>query len=108
LSANDWYSFLSWMPDNVKQLIEKLVDGKVHLNHNLENFVNLEKSLKVSASQLCASIIIASMLVSSALLAHAHIEPQIKGVSVLGILGFIASFVLGSMLLVNIMLSNRE
>ncbi len=106
--AEEWYGLMKWLPDNIRPFVEKLVDGKIHFNHNLENFINLEKSLKVSASQLCASIIIASMLVSSALLAHAHIEPQIRGVSVLGIMGFLAAFVLGCILLVNIVISNRE
>ena len=106
--GEDWYRFLAWMPDNLKSLAEKMNDGKFHFSHNLENFVDLEKSLKVSAGQLCASIIIAAMLISSALLAHAHIEPQIKGVSVLGIMGFVAAFTLGCILLVHILISNRE
>ncbi len=106
--GEDWYRFFAWMPDNIKPLVEKLNDGKIHFNHNLEDFVNLEKSLKVSAGQLCASIIIASMLISSGLLVHAHIEPQIRGVSVLGIMGFMGAFVLGAILLVYILISNKE
>ena len=87
------------MPSRSQEIWEQLMEGRIGFEHEIKNLQSLNNALNQSINRLCAGIVLSGMIVSSAIVLHAKIPPLFYNVSVLGLLGFLLSGILGAILL---------
>ncbi len=95
----DWSEVIQKMPSRSQELWEQLMEGRIGFEHEIKNLQSLNNVLNQSINRLCAGIVLSGMIVSSAIVLHAKIPPLFYNVSVLGLLGFLLSGILGAILL---------
>ena len=83
------------LPDDLTVLLEKIKDDKLKVNFEVEGLEDMRKTLQNASNRLTYSIIIAALSIGSSILMMAHIPPLFFGNSLLGLLGFIISGILG-------------
>jgi ubiquinone biosynthesis protein len=84
----DWDRFIDMLPRELADILQRVRDGKfdVHLEH---------RRLEATANRLVYGMLTAALFVGSCLLLSRQVPPTIGGVSVLGAVGLIFTFVLG-------------
>lgn len=83
------------LPDDLTVLLEKIKDDKLKVNFEVEGLEDMRKTLQNASNRLTYAIIIAALSIGSSILMMAHIPPLFFGNSLLGLLGFIISGILG-------------
>ncbi|MEG0917686.1 MAG: AarF/UbiB family protein [Myroides sp.] len=83
------------LPDDLTVLLEKIKDDKLKVNFEVEDLEDMRKTLQNASNRLTYAIIIAALSIGSSILMMAHIPPLFFGNSLLGLLGFIISGILG-------------
>ncbi|MEK7821500.1 MAG: AarF/UbiB family protein [Planctomycetota bacterium] len=100
-------NLLSHGPREARQILKKLLTGKmqVTLKHvELENFAN---ELDRSSNRLALSIILAATVISSSLVMMAKVGPTWQDMPIIGILGYLFSTMMGIWLAIGIFRSGR-
>ena len=85
---------------DLKILLEKI--QKNELNHRHEH-VGIENFQKI-AERLVMGLVLSSLIIGSSILVLANMPPHINGISVLGVLGFVISGILGA----NMIMSKKK
>ncbi|WLD24907.1 AarF/UbiB family protein [Flavobacterium dauae] len=83
------------LPDDLTVLLEKIKDDKLKVNFEVEGLEDMRKTLQNASNRLTYAIIIAALSIGSSILMMAKIPPLFFGNSLLGLLGFIISGILG-------------
>jgi len=83
------------LPEDLTVLLEKIKDDKLKVNFEVEGLEDMRKTLQNASNRLTYAIIIAALSIGSSILMMAHIPPLFFGNSLLGLLGFIISGILG-------------
>ena len=84
----DWERLAESVPKAINEMIERIEKGRFS--------ITLEHAyLKSAINRLVVGLFVSSLLISSALLIVHHIPPQIKGVSILGVIGYAIAFFFG-------------
>lgn len=102
---SDWGEMLKHIPSQVSHILNRALDGSLYFHHKLDDISKIRHAFNASLNRICSGIVLAGMLVASSIVIHAQTPPLIKGVSIIGILGFIQSFVVGTILLWSILRS---
>ena len=89
------------LPRDLQVLMEKLRKGEVVIKVKQSGFESLIEAFNWTGSQIASSIILAALIVGSSLVTHAKAPPVWNGVSVIGIIGYIFSALIGFMLLLS-------
>jgi ubiquinone biosynthesis protein len=84
----DWERTAEAAPKAINNLIERVDKGKFSVNFELSH-------LKSAMNRLVVGLFVSTVLMSSTLLIVHHIPPQIKGVSIIGVLGYIPALLFG-------------
>lgn len=101
-STINYAHFFKELPYELKEIIEKLINGKLNIVFEHQGLDNvLQKSDKVS-NRLSFAIVLASLIISSSLIIHSKVPPLYNNISIIGIIGYIASGILGFWLLYSI------
>ena len=104
----DWSEEIQKLPSHGQEFWEKLISGRIAFEHEIKNLQSLNNILNQSINRLCAGIVLSGMIVSSAIVLHASIPPLLFNVSVIGLLGFFLSAILGAILLYSIFISGDK
>ena len=87
------------LPDTINNTISKLEEGDIEVNIKLQDITEL-------TNQLSVSLILSALIVGSSLAILADKGPQLWGIPVLGLIGFVFSAVLGAYLVIKYMIEN--
>ena len=88
------------LPNDLKKLLEKIQNNELKHRHELVGFENFQKITE----RLVMGLVVSSLIIGSSILVLANMPPHINGISVLGILGFIISGILGA----NMIMSKKK
>ena len=94
--------YLQNLPEDATLLMEKVKDDKLTINHKVDGMEDMRKTLQNATNRLTYAIIIAALSIGSSILMMAKISPLIFGNSVLGLLGFLISGILGLIIIYSI------
>ncbi len=98
--ANDWIELAKMFPGAAETIIKMLKEGRLKVNHQIEDVSKLAKVMDNSLRNLAAGLVVAASLVSGALMLLARIPPLICDVSVLGFATFAVSATIGLIMLI--------
>ena len=90
------------LPEDATLLLEKVKDDKLTINHHVFEMEAKRKTLKNATNRLTYAIIIAALSIGSSILMMAEIPPLLFGNSLLGLLGFLISGILGILIIFSI------
>ena len=76
------------------ELLDKVKNDKVTLNHKMQDFDNLQLILHRMGNKFLLSILAMTFGVGASILAHGRVGYLLWGIPVLSWIGFIASFVI--------------
>ena len=88
------------LPSDLKRLLEKIQNNELKHRHELVGFENFQKITE----RLVMGLVGSSLIIGSSILVLANMPPHINGISVLGILGFVISGILGA----NMIMSKKK
>ena len=72
------------------------------------SFVKIDKTLNHVTNIISISLIIAGLIVGSSLVITTKVEPTLWGYPVLGIIGYLASAIMGLVLIISIVIAQRK
>jgi ubiquinone biosynthesis protein len=90
------------LPYEIREIIDKLKNGslKINIEHNgMEPLINKHEQI---SNRITIAIILASITVGSSLVILANVPPVWNGISLVGLLGFLAATIIGLWLLISI------
>jgi len=93
-TAADWTKLSLGLPEDLKEVMNKIKKGKLHIEFEHKGLDPFYKSMEVMANRLGFSILLAAMVLASSLIVLADIPPKIYGMSGLGFVGFVLSALL--------------
>jgi ubiquinone biosynthesis protein len=85
---SDWERTAEAVPKAINTVIDRIDKRKFSINLELT-------FLKAAMNRLVVGLFVSALMISSALLIVHHIPPQIKNVSILGMLGYVVSILFG-------------
>ena len=96
-------------PRSLRQLVRKLMRGRLQILFRHENLERLITELDRSSNRIAFSMIVASIILGSAVVMQAHVGPNVPytEVPMLGLLGFLLAGLLGVWLVIAILRSGR-
>jgi len=106
-SISDIYYILKELPETVEASLKTIRKGYINVAFEHKGLANLTSTLDKASNRISFSLIISSILISSSLIMVAGKGPKIWGHPAFGIIGFIASGILGIYLIIGIIRSGR-
>lgn len=94
--------YLQNFPEDATLLMEKIKDDKLTINHKVEGLEDFRKTFQNATNRLTYAIIIAALSIGSSILMMAKISPLFYGNSLLGLIGFLISGILGLIIIYSI------
>jgi ubiquinone biosynthesis protein len=95
------------IPENLQRILQRVEEEDLHLNFHHTGTENLENTFNASMNRLTVGIIIASLIIGSSLVITTGVKPLLWGYPVLGILGFLASALLGLFIVISTLRKHR-
>ena len=86
-TARDWDRFLSDLPRELDEIMTRFREGKLDIHHE-------HKGMERTVNRLVRGIISAALIVGSSLMWSRDTPPLLYGVSVIGVLGYVAAIYL--------------
>ncbi|MFC1829480.1 ABC1 kinase family protein [Thermodesulfobacteriota bacterium] len=105
--ASDSYRFVQDFPKDVLEISRLIRQQKLTVKFEHQGLENMLATHDQISNRLSFSIIIAALIIGSALIVISDIPPLFYGISVIGIVGFLAAAVMGIWLLVAILRKGR-
>ena len=94
----------SKIPEKLVELTNTLTKGRAKVNLKIDNNKYMDEFNKM-INRLSFSLIIAGMIVGSSIIINSNPGPKIHGISIIGVVGYIVSAILGLWLLISIIRS---
>lgn len=98
---------LQSFPEDATLLLEKIKEDKLTINHHILEMEAMRKTFQNGTNRLTYAIIIAALSVGSSILMMANVKPLLFGNSLLGLLGFSISGILGLLIVFSIWRKDR-
>ena len=95
---------VSKIPEKLVELTNTLTKGRAKVNLKIDNNKYMDEFNKM-INRLSFSLIIAGMIVGSSIIINSNPGPKIHGISIIGVVGYIVSAILGLWLLISIIRS---
>ncbi|MBP2034075.1 ubiquinone biosynthesis protein [Clostridium algifaecis] len=95
------------LPTKIVELIDGILSGRAKLQLKLNKIDSSIEQLNKMTNRLSISLISCSMLISSSLILNLNIGPRIYNMSLLGLTGLILSLIIGFILIISIIKSNK-
>jgi len=102
-SAEELVQLINDLPYEIREISEKIKNGKIKMafeHKGLEPMLNTHERI---SNRLAFSIVLASIVIGSSLVTLSKIPPLWRDIPIIGIVGFLASCILGFGLLISIM-----
>jgi len=106
INAYDSLDYISNLPKDIKELIDKITlgDSQININHTgLEEFT---KSINNFSNKIAVALTLSGFVVASSLITLSKIPPYWNEIPILGVLGFIVSGILSLILMIQIIKKN--
>ena len=97
------YQFIHEFPRDLLEITRLIRQQKLSFKHDLEGFDRMLSTHDQISNRISFSIIIAALIIGSALIVISNTPPLFYGISIIGIIGFLAAAILGIWLLVAIL-----
>ena len=97
----DYSKVLKNIPSDLSDFIEMVKKGSVKVQLEHKKLDILSSTLDGLADRLSYSIVLASLIISSAFILSAKIPPLIHGVSIIGVIGFVISGIMGFIMIIS-------
>ena len=94
-------------PKDVLEISRLIRQQKITLRYKMEGLENILSTHDQTINRISFSIIIAALIIGSALIVISSIPPLFYGISLIGIVGFLAAAIMGIWLLVAILRKGR-
>ncbi len=101
-TSAELYRLLRDLPDEARSIIKTIKKAEIKLSLSSTNLKQVLRTFDKDANRLSYALIVSALLLASALLLHTHTPPVWHEVSILGIVGLIASATMGLWLLIAI------
>lgn len=101
-TSAELYRLLRDLPDEARSIIKTIKKAELKVSVSSGNLKQVLRTFDKDANRLSYALIVSALLLASALLLHTHTPPVWHEVSILGIVGLIASATMGLWLLVAI------
>ena len=101
------YDFFQDFPRELLETTRLLRQKKLLMGHEIQGFDRMLSTHDQISNRISFSIIIAALIVGSALIVISKTPPLFYGISLIGIIGFLAAAVMGIWLLVAILKKGR-
>lgn len=95
------------LPARSTRFLDVMEAGQLELGMRLGGLAPLTHSLRMLANRLAVALIVASLVIGSSLIIAAEVGPFFMGYPLLGVVGFSVSFVLGFILVINILFMKK-
>jgi ubiquinone biosynthesis protein len=105
--ASQMFTFLKDFPRDLLEITRLIRQRKLSLSHELHGFDQMLSTHDQISNRISFSIIIAALIIGSALIVISKTPPLFYGISLIGIIGFLAAAVMGVWLLVAILKKGR-
>ena len=102
------FGLLASLPKDIDEIVTKVKKGKLKIEFEHRGLENFSLKLHKIVGELSMSVIIAAVLISSSLVINSNIPPLYNGVPVIGIVGFVLSFVISFILILTYFKNNRK
>ncbi len=101
-TSAELYRLLRDLPDEARSIIKTIKKAELKVSVSSGNLKQVLRTFDKDANRLSYALIVSALLLASALLLHTHTPPVWHEVSILGIIGLIASATMGLWLLIAI------
>ncbi len=101
-TSAELYRLLRDLPDEARSIIKTIKKAELKVSVSSGNLKQVLRTFDKDANRLSYALIVSALLLASALLLHTHTPPVWHEVSILGIVGLIASATMGLWLLIAI------
>ena len=92
---------LSKVPGQLQRILKRIEAEDIQINMHHAGTERLEETFNASMNRLTAGIIVGALVIGSSLVITTGVKPLVMGYPVLGLLGFLASFILGLYILIS-------
>ncbi|MGB0334840.1 MAG: ABC1 kinase family protein [Opitutales bacterium] len=92
---------LQRIPENAQRILQRVEEEELQINFHHTGTEKLQETFNASMNRLTVGIILGSLLVGSSLVITTGVKPLLFGYPVLGIIGFLASGLLGMYIVVS-------
>lgn len=99
---------LAKLPTQLSNTLEMIDRGQIKLNGNVDVSSRVLATLYASVGRLSLALLSAGLFLGSSILCTTNMQPQLLEVPLLGVLGYIGAFVLGSFCVFRIMVSRHR
>ena len=102
------YTFLKdglKIPSTLVELADNLISGRTTIKMEHKNLNKPVSALNKMINRMVFGLVVSAIIVSSALILASNVGPQISGLSIIGVIGFIVSAIFGLWLLISILKS---
>lgn len=97
----------SKIPAKFLELSDSILNGRAKVQLQLNGLNKTVNDLSKMANRLVVALIVAAMLVSSAMILNSSVGPKLYGMSLIGLMGYAISGVMGLWLLISIIRSGK-
>jgi len=97
------YQFIHEFPKDLLEITRLIRHQKLSFKHDLEGMDRMLSTHDQISNRISFSIVIAALIIGSALIVISKTPPLFYGISIIGIIGFLAAAILGIWLLVAIL-----
>ncbi len=98
-TGTDLVYLMKEVPGELRELLKQAKQGKVKMEMKHAGLRPLRNTLSHLSNRISSAIVLASMIVGSSLIIHSKIPPLWHGVPMIGVAGFLASGIMGLVLL---------
>ena len=99
---------LAKLPTQLSNTLEMIDRGQIKVNADVDVSSRILATIYASVGRLSLALLSAGLFLGSSILCTTHMEPQLLGVPVLGVLGYLGAFVLGAYTVFRIMVSRHR
>ena len=97
--VSDSMKLIQFFPGDMRELLHIAKQGKMNLNFKIFGLDKILETHDQTSNRIAFAIIIAALIMGSAQLINSNVPPLIFGVSLIGIVGFVAAAMMGVWLL---------
>ena len=101
-AAGDTVRLMRDLPGEAADLLNLLKAGKLRMEFELKDLNRIDSTIKRVITRLSEVILLSAMIMGSSILVQSLIPPLIYGVPAIGVLGFLASGIVGIFLLIDL------
>lgn len=104
------YSFLKKsgeLPGKYAELAENLNEGRIKVKIEASDFNDTMREANKMINRVVFGVVVSGMIIGSSYILGSNVGPKIKGVSVIGITGYIISAIFGMYLIISILRSGN-